>query len=101
MSAAGRDGKAGQKAMRGRLLEPRFAAHIDGRFRMVIAGAAGGKVRSAGHLLGQGGLLSGLYATQRDDYPVTVMAGHSVCEVVLDTMPIGYTGIVRPNVLAW
>ena len=100
MSAAGRDGKAGQKAMRGRLLEPRFAAHIDGRFRMVIAGAAGGKVRSAGHLLGQGGLLSGLYATQRDDYPVTVMAGHSVCEVVLDTMPIGYTGIVRPNVLA-
>lgn len=100
MSAARRDGEAGPKAVRRRLLEPRFAAHIDSRFRMVIAGAAGGKVRSAGHLLGQGGLLSGLYATQRDDYPVTVMAGHSVCEVVLDTEPIGYTGIVRPNVLA-
>jgi len=99
MSTAGRDGKAGQRAMRGRLLEPRFAAHIESRFRMAIAGAAGGKVRSAGHLLGQGGLLSGLYATQRDDYPVTVMAGHSVCEVVLDTEPIGYTGIVRPDVL--
>jgi 2-oxoglutarate ferredoxin oxidoreductase subunit beta len=99
-SAAGRDEKAGQKALRGRLFEPRFAARIDSRFRIVIAGAAGGKVRSAGHLLAQGGILSGLYATQRDDYPVTVMAGHSVCEVVLDTRPIGYTGIVRPNVLA-
>ena len=103
-SAAGRDGKAGQKGVRGHLFEPRSAAHgvltaIDGRFRVVIAGAAGGKVRSAGRLLGQGGLLSGLYATQRDDYPVTVMAGLSVCEVVLDTEPIGYTGIVRPNVL--
>jgi len=99
MSAAGRDGTAGKGSMRSHLLEPRFAAHIDGRFRVVIAGAAGGKVRSAGHLLAQGGLLSGLYATQRDDYPVTVMAGHSVCEVVMDTGPIGYTGIVRPDVL--
>jgi 2-oxoglutarate ferredoxin oxidoreductase subunit beta len=44
-------------------------------------------------------VLSGLYATQRDDYPVTVMTGHSVCEVVLDTEPIGYTGITRPDVL--
>jgi 2-oxoglutarate ferredoxin oxidoreductase subunit beta len=99
-SAARPEGKAGQKGMHTHLFEPRFAAHIDNRFKVVIAGAAGGKVRSAGHLLGQGGILSGLYATQRDDYPVTVMAGHSVCEVVLDTEPIGYTGIVRPDVLA-
>jgi Pyruvate/2-oxoacid:ferredoxin oxidoreductase gamma subunit len=67
----------------------------------MIAGAAGGKVRSTGHLLGRGAVLSGLHATQRDDYPVTVMTGHSACEVVLDTEPIGYTGITRPDVLIW
>jgi 2-oxoglutarate ferredoxin oxidoreductase subunit beta len=81
------------------LLEPRFEAGLTGRKKIVVAGAAGGKVRSTGHLLGRGAVLSGLYATQRDDYPVTVMTGHSVCEVVLDTEPIGYTGITRPDVL--
>jgi pyruvate/2-oxoacid:ferredoxin oxidoreductase beta subunit len=84
---------------KGKPLAPRFEAQIAGRLKVMIAGAAGGRVRSTGHLLGQGALLSGLYATQRDDYPVTVMTGHSACEVILDTMPIGYTGITRPDVL--
>jgi 2-oxoglutarate ferredoxin oxidoreductase subunit beta len=85
----------------GRPLEPRFATDFEGRLKVMIAGAAGGKVRSTGHLLGRGAVLSGLYATQRDDYPVTVMTGHSACEVILDTEPIGYTGITRPDVLIW
>jgi pyruvate/2-oxoacid:ferredoxin oxidoreductase beta subunit/Pyruvate/2-oxoacid:ferredoxin oxidoreductase gamma subunit len=80
-------------------LDPHFAARLEARKKIVIAGAAGGKVRSTGHLLGRGAVLSGLYATQRDDYPVTVMTGHSICEVILDTVPIGYTGITRPDVL--
>jgi 2-oxoglutarate ferredoxin oxidoreductase subunit beta len=80
-------------------LEPRYSAHLAHRTKVVIAGAAGGKVRSTGHLLGHGAILSGLYATQRDDYPITVMTGHSVCEVILDRAPIGYTGITRPDVL--
>ena len=80
-------------------LEPRFEAAISSRFKIVIAGAAGGKVRSTGHALGRGAVLSGLYVTQRDDYPVTVSTGHSVCEVILDSAPIGYTGITRPDVL--
>jgi 2-oxoglutarate ferredoxin oxidoreductase subunit beta len=78
---------------------PRFLPQIDGRVKIMIAGAAGGKVRSTGHLLGRGALLSGLYATQRDDYPTTVATGHSVCEVILDSRPIGYTGITRPDIL--
>jgi pyruvate/2-oxoacid:ferredoxin oxidoreductase beta subunit/Pyruvate/2-oxoacid:ferredoxin oxidoreductase gamma subunit len=84
---------------RGKALEPRFKGQLKGRLKVMIAGAAGGRVRSTGHLLGQGALLSELYATQRDDYPITVMTGHSVCEVILDTGPIGYTGVTRPDVL--
>jgi pyruvate/2-oxoacid:ferredoxin oxidoreductase beta subunit/Pyruvate/2-oxoacid:ferredoxin oxidoreductase gamma subunit len=81
------------------LLQPHYTTGLDRRLKVVIAGAAGGKVRSAGHMLGRGAILSGLYATQRDDYPITVMTGHSVCEVILDKAPIGYTGITRPDVL--
>jgi pyruvate/2-oxoacid:ferredoxin oxidoreductase beta subunit/Pyruvate/2-oxoacid:ferredoxin oxidoreductase gamma subunit len=91
--------EAGSTRYAGQPLVPRFRASIPNRLKVVIAGAAGGRVRSTGHLLGRGAVLSGLYATQRDDYPVTVMTGHSVCEVVLDTLPIGYTGIARPDVL--
>jgi len=91
----------GKKTDGGKPLEPRFGAALNRRLKVMIAGAAGGKVRSTGHLLGQGAVLSGLYATQRDDYPVTVMTGHSTCEVILDREPIGYTGITRPDVLIW
>ena len=83
----------------GRPLQPHYPAALDARLKVLIAGAAGGKVISVGHLLGRGAVLSGLYATQRDDYPITVMTGHSACEVILDTAPIGYTGITRPDAL--
>jgi 2-oxoglutarate ferredoxin oxidoreductase subunit beta len=95
------DAETDKAVDRGCPLEPRFAANLDGRTSVVVAGAAGGKVRSTGHLLGRGAVLSSLYATQRDDYPVTVMTGHSVCEVILDAAPIGYTGITRPDALVW
>jgi Pyruvate/2-oxoacid:ferredoxin oxidoreductase gamma subunit len=29
------------------------------------------------------------------------MTGHSVCEVILDRTPVGYTGITRPDVMIW
>lgn len=91
--------EGGQIVSEGHPLAPRFPSQLDRRLKVVIAGAAGGKIRSTGHLLGRGAVLSGLYATQRDDYPVTVMTGHSVCEVILDSEPVDYTGIARPDVL--
>jgi len=93
--------EAGKQVDKGKVLEPRFTHSIEKRLKVMIVGAAGGRVRSTGHLLGQGAVLAGLYATQRDDYPVTVMTGHSICETILDTQPIGYTGIERPDVLIW
>jgi pyruvate/2-oxoacid:ferredoxin oxidoreductase beta subunit/Pyruvate/2-oxoacid:ferredoxin oxidoreductase gamma subunit len=89
----------GQPRDAGHPLQPHRTAALEERLKVLIAGAAGGKVISTGHLLGRGAVLSGLYATQRDDYPITVMTGHSACEVILDTAPVGYTGITRPDVL--
>jgi len=80
-------------------LVPRYASSLDAPRRIVIAGSAGQKVRSTARLLGLGGVLSGLWVTQRHDYPVTVMTGHSVAELILSPEPILYTGILKPDVV--
>ncbi len=68
--------------------------------RVVIAGAAGGKVKSTATVFAQAAIRCGLFATQRDDYPATVMSGHSLSEVIISPDEIFYTGIPRPDVLA-
>ncbi len=68
--------------------------------RIILAGAAGGKVRSTGSALAVGAMYSGLWATQRDDYPTTVMSGYSVSEVILSRDEILYMGIEKPDILA-
>lgn len=80
-------------------IEPRFEHALDRRFNLVVAGSAGGKVRSAVRMLGVGALLSGLRAAQRDDYPITIKSGHSVSELVLSPDEIYYTGMRRPDAL--
>ena len=95
--------RTGQE-QRGRLpapkpVETKFAANLDRKANIVIAGSAGGKVRSSARLLGLAGMLCGLWAAQRDDYPVTVNTGHSVSEIVLSPQEIRYAGVPRPDVL--
>ena len=65
----------------------------------VIAGAAGQKIGTAATALARGALLSGLWATQRDDYPVTVRSGHSLSEVILSSQEIRYLGVPRPDIV--
>jgi len=86
-------------AQRPEPLAPRYESRLGGRYRLVLAGSAGGRVRSAAHLGATAGILSGLWATQRDDYPVTVKTGHSVSELILSPEPFEYTGIRRPDAL--
>jgi 2-oxoglutarate ferredoxin oxidoreductase subunit beta len=80
-------------------IEPRFKSQLDRRFNLIVAGSAGGKVRSAVRILGVAALLSGLRAAQRDDYAVTIKSGHSVSELVLSADEINYAGIRRPDAL--
>ncbi len=85
---------------------PQFAPKLDHKVSIVVAGSAGGKVRSAARLLGQAATLCGspttglrLWAAQRDDYPVTVNTGHSVSEIILSPQEIRFTGVSHPDVL--
>lgn len=89
----------GQPLRGARAIEARFQARLDRPLRLVIAGSAGGKVRSAARVVAEAAMLSGLWAAQRDDYPITVKTGHSIAELVLSPEPIEYTGIARPDAL--
>lgn len=81
-------------------IEKKFDSALASTTRIVLAGAAGGKVKSTATALALGGMSAGLWATQRDDYPVTVMSGYSVSEVVLSRKEIFYMGIEKPDLLA-
>jgi len=82
-----------------RPMETRFPHDHDGVCAIVVAGAAGARVRTAGHLVGAAATLSGLWTTQRDDYPVTVRTGFSVSQVLMSPQPIHYTGAGAPDAL--
>jgi pyruvate/2-oxoacid:ferredoxin oxidoreductase beta subunit/Pyruvate/2-oxoacid:ferredoxin oxidoreductase gamma subunit len=89
----------GQPALPMRPIAPKYESRVKSKTHIVIAGAAGQKIRSTAASLGRGAALSGLWVTQRDEYPVTVMSGHSVSEVILSPEEIHYTGIPAPDVM--
>ncbi len=79
------------------LITPRFEPAFQGRRTLVMAGRAGQKVISTGVLLGKAAMLSGLHAMQRDDYPVTVMTGHSLADIILEDREIHSFVVERPD----
>jgi 2-oxoglutarate ferredoxin oxidoreductase subunit beta len=90
---------AGKIPLPARPIQQVYKSKLDRRMGIILAGAAGKKINSAANLFCQAALLSGLWATQRNDYPVTVKSGHSVSEVILAPGEIGYTGISKPDIL--
>lgn len=63
-------------------------SNLAARTAVVLAGAAGGRVLSAARSAAHAAIGSGLWAAQRDDYPVTVKTGHSIANLVIDPEPI-------------
>jgi len=70
-----------------------------GRLEVVVLGSAGQRIITAGELLCLAGASAGCHATQKNDYPITVMRGHSVSEIILSDVEIEYTGIEDPSVV--
>lgn len=79
---------AGGEPARPESIQTSFESSLDGRRALYLAGAAGGRVLSAARHAGRAAIASGLWAAQRDDYPITVKAGHSIATVVIDPEPI-------------
>lgn len=93
------DAASAPSAKPDRPLETAYDAALDRAVAVVVAGSAGAHVRTAGRLIATAATLSGLWSTQRDDYPVTVRAGHSLSELLVSPEPIRYAGVTAPDVL--
>ncbi|MCC7059355.1 MAG: 2-oxoacid:acceptor oxidoreductase family protein, partial [Burkholderiaceae bacterium] len=85
------------KAPQQLVIERAFDHSLERQVGIVIAGSAGQKVKSAATTLARAGILCGLDATQKDDYPITVMTGHSVSEINFSPRRIEYTAIDAPD----
>ena len=80
-------------------VETDFSALFHERKEILILGSAGQRIVTAGEVLCYAGLTAGLHASQKNDYPITVLRGHSACEVILSPGPIDYAGITIPDVV--
>ncbi len=79
------------------VIVPQFESRIGNRYGIILAGSAGGGIQAAGKLLANTGLISGLEATMKGEYPITIGTGFSVAEVILSRDSINYTGLVHPD----
>jgi len=70
-----------------------------GRMEVVVLGSAGQRIITAGELLCLAGAAAGCQAAQKSDYPITVMRGHSVSDIIVSDTEIEYTGITNPSVV--
>ncbi len=81
------------------ILEQKFEHRLSQQFGVLIAGSAGERVQSAAKKFCEGAIMSGLFATQKSDNPVTQGSGFSLSEVVISPHEIRYTGIDRPDAI--
>ncbi|MGB3210687.1 MAG: thiamine pyrophosphate-dependent enzyme [Desulforhopalus sp.] len=75
------------------------APMVEQRREILLLGAAGQYINTAGEILCLAAMSGGLHVSQKNDYPITVLRGHSVSEIVLDRKPVAYTGISKPSVI--
>ena len=91
--------QAGRPVSAGRLVQPGYGHQLEAPLSCVIAGAAGKRIGTAAEALSLGAVYAGLYATQRDEYPVTVKSGFSLSEVILSPGETLFTGVPKPDLM--
>lgn len=80
-----------------RTTDVRFVSSLEGRLSVVLGGSAGEGAQRAAELFAQAAMASGLHATKKGSYPVTVGVGFSTAELIISREPILYHGISRPD----
>uniref|UniRef100_A0A7C4GJ73 Thiamine pyrophosphate enzyme TPP-binding domain-containing protein n=1 Tax=candidate division WOR-3 bacterium TaxID=2052148 RepID=A0A7C4GJ73_UNCW3 len=74
-----------------------WSSPLRGRFSVLVAGSAGGRVQQAAEALARAAVSTGLNASKKGAYPVTVGTGYSAAELILSSEPILHTGVVQPD----
>ncbi|WP_322798954.1 thiamine pyrophosphate-dependent enzyme [Thermoflexus sp.] len=75
----------------------RFSSPLEGRWTLILSGSAGEGVQQAAEILARAAMATGLHATKKGSYPVTVGVGFSTAEVILSRSPISYHGVHEPD----
>lgn len=70
---------------------------LDAPRSILFLGAAGQRINTAAEVLCLAVMYGGAHATQKSDYPITVLRGHSISEVIISPDRIKFTGITRPD----
>jgi pyruvate/2-oxoacid:ferredoxin oxidoreductase beta subunit len=89
----------GLDALPSQPLGTKYTHSLGARLDCIIAGAAGQRIGSAAAALARGAVLSGLWAAQHHDYPVTVRSGFSLSQVTLDLQEASFTSVSKPGLL--
>lgn len=84
---------------RPREVPARFSPPENSRQEVLILGAAGQRIITAGEVLALAGLTAGLHASQKNEYNVTVLRGPSISDLILSPEPIAYNGSSNPDVV--
>lgn len=82
-----------------RYLNQKFDSKLTEKVRIIVAASAGQSIITATTIFGAGAILSGLYSTQRNTYPITKRSGYSISETIISPEPIEYSGINVPDCL--
>jgi len=80
-------------------LEEKFSHQLKELQTLTISGTAGKRIGTAATIFCRAAVLSGLFATQRDDYPVTVKTGFSLAEFSISPDATKKTGNTYPDAL--
>jgi 2-oxoglutarate ferredoxin oxidoreductase subunit beta len=80
-------------------MEVKLKPKVKARREVVLLGAAGERIQSAGILLAHASILAGMHVAQKNDYDITVLRGPSVTELIISPEPITYTGVEKPDVI--
>ena len=68
-------------------------------YAILFLGAAGQRINTAAEVLCLAAMHGGAHTTQKNDYPITVLRGHSISEVIISPQPISFTGIATPDLI--
>lgn len=80
-------------------IDANFKSDLNHAVRIMICGSAGEGVQLASELFAKAAISSGLKATKKGSYPVTVGIGFSSSDIIISNEEILYTGSPNPDIL--
>lgn len=89
----------GLTCLKAQPLEVKYPNNLETRLNCIIAGTAGQRIGTATAAFSRAAILSGLWATQHNEYPVTVRSGYSISKVILSPEEINYIGFSKPDLM--